>query len=114
VLRPRPIQMITYEKLSIYARYNGSSDLFLRMGSEQEQKTLTREDWLILYRFEDFYCPIDQTQPSPQRVVEVEQDLLNCCTDATIFLYTKQVVERQCQDRRNPPLLMRIMDWLLG
>jgi hypothetical protein len=104
--------MITYEKLSIYARYNGSNDLFLRMGSEQEQKTLTREDWLILYRFEDFYCPLDHPQPSPQRVVEVEQDLLNCCTDATIFLYTKQVVERQCQDRRNPPLLLRIIDWL--
>jgi len=36
--------MITYEKLSIYARYNGSNDLFLRMGSEQEHKTLTRND----------------------------------------------------------------------
>ena len=105
--------MITYEKLSIYARYNGSADLFLRMGSEHEHQTLTREDWIILYRFEDFYCRLDETQSSAQPVGEVERDLLNYCADVTIFLYTKQVIERQCQDRRNPPLLKRILYWLL-
>lgn len=105
--------MITYEKLRIYAKYNGSNDLFLRMGSEQEQQTLTTADWLILYRFEDFYCRLDQTQPLNHLVVEFEKDMLKHCSDATIFSYTKQVIERQCRDRLNPPLLKRILDWIL-
>jgi hypothetical protein len=106
--------VITYEKLSIYARYNGSNDLFLRIGSEHEHQTLTTEDWIILYKFEDFYNSLDETQPLNQHVVEFEQDMLTYCSDATVFLYTKQVIERHRRDRLNPPLLQRLSNWILG
>jgi hypothetical protein len=106
--------MITYEKLSIYARYNGSNDLFLKMASEQERKTLTTADWILLYKFEDFYDGLDENQPGNQSVAEFEQEMLASCSDATVFLYTKQVLARHRRDRLNPSFLKRLLDWLLG
>ena len=106
--------MITYEKLSLYAYYNGSNDLFLRMASAEEHQLLTRADCIILYKFEDFYCLADGVQPTAQQVATFERDLMDSCADATIFSYAKQVVERQCQERRKMPLLKRIAYWLLG
>ena len=106
--------MITYEKLSIYARHNCSNDLFIKMASAEERKILRQDDWIMLYRFEDFYCPADGTQPTAQQVADFEHNMLEHCTDATVFSYVKQVVERKCQDSRNPPLLLRIIYWLLG
>ncbi|RZK30581.1 MAG: hypothetical protein EOO61_19090, partial [Hymenobacter sp.] len=105
--------MITYEKLSLYAQYNGSNDLFIKMASAEERKILTRDDWIMLYRFEDFYCPADGTQPTAHQIGDFERDMLACCADATVFSYVKQVVERQCQDSRKMPLLKRIASWLL-
>jgi hypothetical protein len=106
--------MITYEKLSLYAYYNGSNDLFSRMASAEERKLLTRADWIILYKFEDFYCPADGVQPTAQQVATFERDMIDSCADATIFSYVQQVVERQGQESRKTPLLKRIAYWLLG
>lgn len=106
--------MITYEKLSLYAYYNGSHDLFSRMASAEERKLLTRADWIILYKFEDFYCPADGAHPTTHQITDFERDMINYCADATIFSYVKQVVERQCQESRKMPLLKRIAYWLLG
>lgn len=86
------------------------------MASEQERKTLIREDWILLYKFEDFYDSLAEAQPGNQSVAEVEfeQEMLTCCSDATVFLYIKQVLERHRRDRLHPPLITGLLYWLLG
>jgi hypothetical protein len=105
--------MITYEKINIYVKYNGSNDLFVKMASDEERKILTRDDWIIIYKFEDFYGNIDGIQPTEDQVVIFENDMIKYCLNVPVFIYAKQMIERQCRDR-DTPLLQRIINWLLG
>jgi hypothetical protein len=103
--------MMTHQKLTIYQRYAGNNDLFLRMASDEERALLTRDDWMLIYLYLDNMSLAKHGQLAAQNLVEIENQVSRNCKDQEVATRFKDILTSEINPK--PSLVKRFLNWLL-
>ncbi|GAB3634835.1 hypothetical protein GCM10027422_04250 [Hymenobacter arcticus] len=104
--------MITHQKLNIYQKYAGNNDMWLRMGSDEEHKLLTTEDWILIYLYLDNMSLAKQGQLAEQDLAEIENQVFENCENQEVAARFRNIITSEINPK--PSLIKRFIHWLLS